>query len=446
MGFPALPNTFARPGEDASWTLSPAGTGSADFHARTVAAPYDLSDSSRYRRALANATVAAGHADLAGFSADSGIPLDIVQATDAARVQGLLGSIQETATHGVWDDDVSTFDTSDCTPTSRATDITPPQQLPTGILSYYEINDDIISAYNTIARYAVNSNVQDARDYFDWHYNPPSHGEDNYRKRMNFREKLHATFLELTRHTDSSEPNDSFIDSVKDPSLTEDLSHRIWELLQDHLNFDDGDPTAGESFIEAPPDPDYDVPWCEMIVVKPELHMPLKSKFRRNSWRISDEGSFIKRPDRFCSDGRVFGSRRRKPPAGAVLIDCSGSMSLTSEDIDTIMEHAPGITVATYCSTPTTGYLHIVARKGKRADDDHLQATCGCNGCDGPALRWLAAQSGPLTWICDGIVTGINDEPHPDLSAECEDIVRKHHIKQYTSMHSFMAAHAPRET
>jgi len=59
----------------------------------------------------------------------------------------------------------------------------------------------------------------------------------------------------------------------------------------------------------------------------------------------SEEGTLPRNIYRYLVDGRVFQHVRRRL-GGAVLIDCSGSMSLSAEDLKSILKHSPGACVA----------------------------------------------------------------------------------------------------
>jgi hypothetical protein len=162
--------------------------------------------------------------------------------------------------------------------------------------------------------------------------------------------------------------------------------------------------------------------WGKLTVVVPhlsELH-PVPSLSRRNSY--TDEGTTLKAPYRLPIDGRVF-SRRRVDRGGTVLIDASGSMALSLEDIRRLVLAAPSAVVAIYCGTGKFGTLTVVARKGRVVDHAGLvKARTYGNGniVDGPALEWLGKQPGPRVWVSDGFVTGVNDTTSVDLGAAAQ--------------------------
>ena len=446
MGFQVLPNTFKRPqtgGDTEAWTSTNSPREVTDFTSRVVSAPTDLSDQSRYRRSLANLTVACGHETTAAFSAESTIPLEIVEAVDAARVSGLLDAINTTSDCGLWDDYHSQWDTETNTDISESAEFVAPPRLPKGALEFYEEQNDIVSAYLTIARSVVGGNGADATTYWDyWHNTRFDETDPKAPQRHLYRQALHEAYMATSHALCESEPTDEWLCAHGDERTTEETAAEVWARLSRYLNEEDGKQFVYERAQELPDDTEEygdeeDTEWCNMLVVEPPLSLPLNSKTRRNHWRLSDEGAFIKRPDRFCTDGHVFGSKRRNKNAGSVLIDCSGSMSLSDEDITFIMENSPGVTIATYCSSAYTGYLHIVAKKGKRAAPEDLQARYGGNGCDGPALTWLGKQPEPRVWICDGHVTGIHDQSSRRLTEECRQIVKAKKVQTIDSMYRF---------
>lgn len=137
-----------------------------------------------------------------------------------------------------------------------------------------------------------------------------------------------------------------------------------------------------------------------------------------------------------ASDGRVFGGKKRNR-AGTILIDSSGSMSLSSERLRTLIAHAPAATIALYAGLPEneSGLLIVVAQNGRFADIESATSRFGSgNVVDGPALQWLARQLGPRTWVSDGYVTGRGDAPSSHLNRETESIVRAAGIKRVDSL------------
>ena len=172
--------------------------------------------------------------------------------------------------------------------------------------------------------------------------------------------------------------------------------------------------------------------WGKLMVVVPHLSQlkAVPALARRN--RYTDEGTTLKAPYRLPIDGRVF-SRRRSNQGGTVLIDASGSMCFSLEDIHQLVLAAPSAVVAMYCGSGKNGTLTVVARKGRVVDHAGLvNARSHGNGniVDGPALEWLAKQSEPRFWISDGLVTGEHDKTSIDLGAEAQVICNRAGIRR----------------
>jgi len=136
-----------------------------------------------------------------------------------------------------------------------------------------------------------------------------------------------------------------------------------------------------------------------------------------------DEGSRLVAPYRLPVDCRVF-CQKKKMAGGTVLIDVSGSMSLSLKDLKRIVDVAPATTIAVYSGRGKKGTLTIIGEKGRLVDDRGLAEACHSNGniIDGPALRWLSLEEGPRIWVSDGLVTGQHDNPSIDLGAEAQRI------------------------
>jgi hypothetical protein len=149
------------------------------------------------------------------------------------------------------------------------------------------------------------------------------------------------------------------------------------------------------------------------------------------AWR--DEGAAPVAVHRWPIDGRMF-AQRRAAPGGTVLVDVSGSMSLSTDDVERIVSAAPAATVAVYAGHYSRGGIRIVARRGRVATADTLAATVrdlgGGNVVDGPALQWLAKQAEPRIWVSDGQVTGLGEEMSRELLVDAFQIVRRGGIQR----------------
>ena len=136
----------------------------------------------------------------------------------------------------------------------------------------------------------------------------------------------------------------------------------------------------------------------------------------RNPRRI---GRYLTDPQKRIFDRKVKGN------GGVVLIDYSGSMSLSEKDVLDIMEAAPGCTVACY----TTGSMDkdgkvncwILGEKGRMTSA--IPDSRGGNGVDYPALVWAIQQkqrrNAPVVWITDGGVIAPHQGYKDTLAMQC---------------------------
>jgi hypothetical protein len=182
-----------------------------------------------------------------------------------------------------------------------------------------------------------------------------------------------------------------------------------------------------------------------METVRPMLLDRGRSRRRSRSFRAGETGPF-RYPHRALlpgADGRAFGARRRAP-AGAMLVDCSGSMSLQQADLERAVATAPAMIVALYGSLPDdldAGRLVIVAADGRMTDVAAARAGLGIgNVVDVPALRWLCRQSAPRVWISDGGVTGVGDKMGQNLTQEAADLVRDGRVRRVRSIAEYLGA------
>lgn len=175
---------------------------------------------------------------------------------------------------------------------------------------------------------------------------------------------------------------------------------------------------------------DHKNTWGELEPIR-SAKMLLRRKQRpRNGQIWSDEGVVPGAVHRLTIDSRIF-LRKRKIKGGTVLVDASGSMNLSPEDLSAVVEAAPGAIVAAYAGSSYSGRLVIVAKNGRMAsaaEIDSMFVTDECpdgmggNVVDGPALEWLAKQQEPRIWVSDGIVTGIDDGCAMNLVIEANRI------------------------
>lgn len=169
--------------------------------------------------------------------------------------------------------------------------------------------------------------------------------------------------------------------------------------------------------------------WGKMKIVEPPRTERFPSKMRSRLWKPSDQGVVLRYPQRYCGgDGTIFAAKGQKLGGCTVLIDASGSMQFTKEDVLQIMQLMPAALIATYCGLAREGTLTIVAKKGRRVHETRFKGQGGGNCVDGPALDWLAKQPGPRYWVSDGEIVGYNYARTPAMFAAVYKHCRDHHI------------------
>lgn len=143
-------------------------------------------------------------------------------------------------------------------------------------------------------------------------------------------------------------------------------------------------------------------------------------------------------------DGCAWATKRKKktPSPGSILVDCSGSMELSVENVALLVEKMPAATVAAYAGiqgSEHSGRLVVLARDGRvcGVEDSHLAAFGSGNIIDGPALEWLGHQVTPRVWISDGIVTGVHDCAAKNLISEVCEIERRFGIRRVATLEDY---------
>ena len=146
----------------------------------------------------------------------------------------------------------------------------------------------------------------------------------------------------------------------------------------------------------------------------------------------SQTGRYPRRLHRMMTDPdrRIFDSVK-KADGGIVVIDCSGSMSLSHAEVRKMMEMSPGCTIVAYShSSYSDANAYIIAKDGRMTKD--IPEMGGGNCVDGPVLDWAIKNRkhsrSPIVWVCDGVVTGSYDRTDPSLSAYCRKLVERHGI------------------
>lgn len=151
--------------------------------------------------------------------------------------------------------------------------------------------------------------------------------------------------------------------------------------------------------------------------------------------RPSMTGKFPVRPDRLLTDPerRIF-RETVKSHGGIVVVDCSGSMSLSHKQVLDILHHYSGATIVAYTHNGKGPNAWILAKNGKMISQHNFsQINLGHgNGVDLPILQWAVRQRKNrkefLMWISDGGVTGKGDNQTDSLIAQVCAFIVKHDI------------------
>lgn len=173
--------------------------------------------------------------------------------------------------------------------------------------------------------------------------------------------------------------------------------------------------------------------WHTPMLAKPELSISHSGLLGRRL-KPSNEGKFVRDLGRIISDPqqRIFG-RKSKALGGVVVVDCSGSMSLTTDEMRDIMKASSGCTVISYSYGERDGAhkpnMWLLARMGRQTRYEPQYP--GGNGVDYPALAYgLTHRRGnaPMVWVSDTEVVGRSGRRNDVLRKQCLDFCRKHNI------------------
>jgi hypothetical protein len=155
-------------------------------------------------------------------------------------------------------------------------------------------------------------------------------------------------------------------------------------------------------------------------------------------------GRCVVRPARLVTDParRVF-RRTSRASGGIVVVDQSGSMALSSEDLGRLLAAAPGAFVLGYSHAPGSSGVPnawVLAQRGQAAS--RVRSGNVGNGVDGPALRFALSRRRAgegVVWICDGQVTDSGDHADVALAAECARLVGRHGIRMVATVDEAIA-------
>lgn len=149
--------------------------------------------------------------------------------------------------------------------------------------------------------------------------------------------------------------------------------------------------------------------WGTLIVER--LPMPVHTKGNIGKKRIaSNVGMRPRRMHRYLTDPqmRIF-DKVVRGSGGVVVLDSSGSMSFSREQLHSILDHCAGATVIMYSDRESNSTnCWIVADKGRMVNE--LPDVGHGNGVDFPALEFAKTfrktSNAPFIWVTDGGVCG----------------------------------------
>lgn len=175
--------------------------------------------------------------------------------------------------------------------------------------------------------------------------------------------------------------------------------------------------------------------WGKMKIIECDLVLDHPIRYAARKIKPREFGDTFRFPERDVTDERVFGSMRHVR-GGTILIDNSGSMALSHEDIMSLIRYAPNAEIAQYEGRRNDGDLKIIAHHGRVAAPKDLQRKYGNNTIDGPALEWLVTRKRPFMWVSDGQVHGKMDTHGGVYTSE----LLKKHVAQLTLRHHIRRA------
>lgn len=203
----------------------------------------------------------------------------------------------------------------------------------------------------------------------------------------------------------------------------------------------DDDATAMEKVRESRKVKPADAPipaWCELVVET--CAMPIVLNGSMGKRRVaSNTGKSPRRMTRYLTDPqrRVFDHTIRGK-GGIVVIDCSGSTRITSEQVREILANSPSATVVAYTvlsfqrdengNLPPNAW--VLASKGRMVEQMPFEQG-SANAVDLPVMRWAVEnrkRREPIVWVTDGAVSGWYDNFHSSLNIECLEFVKRHGI------------------
>ena len=156
----------------------------------------------------------------------------------------------------------------------------------------------------------------------------------------------------------------------------------------------------------------------------------------------TDQGIRLRFPHRYMIDRQVF-AVRSLTEAG-IMIDGSGSMRWTNDDMKAVMDKVPAVMIGIYGGftdwnlpekerLQVYGRICILAKQGRFSRFDKMEeGFTGANDADFEGLQFLAKWPKPRFWLSDGIVNGglrsRGVGPHPTINGNLTYRVTKNSV------------------
>jgi len=169
--------------------------------------------------------------------------------------------------------------------------------------------------------------------------------------------------------------------------------------------------------------------WHDVVLAP--LNLKRKHVGKIGTKRTStDRGRAVRYPSRLMTDPqrRIYGTKGRGKSA-LVVLDMSGSMDYTPEELDEMIESARGAVVLGYSGTGgDSPNVWILAKDGHRVEE--LPDVPGGNDCDGSAFQYALdkyrkSSSMPVIWVSDGDISGTRNYSTGALARDMIDKLRQ---------------------
>jgi hypothetical protein len=242
-----------------------------------------------------------------------------------------------------------------------------------------------------------------------------------------------AEILEHKMSRPDTDLDNNYADGTATPCRTDEFRlaelARIIEEAADHYDHateaEKGEKDKdGEPRNSLPPE-EYNpsgAAWYPAILGRTNLNRPHIGRIGSKK-SPSDSGRNLKYPSRALTDParRVFQKKQRAKSA-VVVLDMSGSMDYTTEELDEMIEACRGAVVVGYSADDdTTPNTFLLAKDGHRVSE--LPEVCGNNGNDKTALvyainKYRKSATTPVVWVSDGGISGAGGYSRLELSRD----------------------------